>query len=759
MKNRSTAAISCAALLAASLFGALAAFPAAGLPPPAVGTSVTLSNPFNDTETLAIAYAPSGVGVAAWMERNGSTQTVWSARDDPATGWSAGRVHYASSGSLAWPLLALDAAGNASLLWVEYSGTQSLWFGRTDGTGAALAPVRLRNISTDFVGPAHLRVDVAGNAFAFWGEWTGAETTGWAAVIDAGGAVFAPERIDGGSDAVFEKAILPDPSGGGATALWCDRSGAVANLTEARYTPGAGWSAPSVAVPNLSNGCSTMDAGIDGEGNITVLFFASLNRSLVAIRHPAGGAWAAPTPFFPLAGQEYADEISLVVQADGTAVATWRVRSAGGMFDLYTLFARAFAPGAGWSVAVQLTDRVDSSTNSAAATVLGGSALVLFSPPANGTFTLSLAQFTRGAGCAGWSAPVDSGLGPSNYNYLAAALSPSGRGHLLYQVFNGAMWETRAAVVSLDLPPPLTVTTPADGAHFGSATAFFAGMAPANATVSAGGASARAFADGSFSLGVPLLSGENAISITSTAAEPWPGCQSSAVVRVTFDDPVPGLLADLAATRAQLNDTATALESAVVNLTAAQVRVDRLEASGNATRADLDAARAELAAANDTVERVSGDLGRVSDSLNSTAEELARVKVQFPWLESNLTAVQASLADAVEALDEAQARVALLDAQQNQTSGLVRDTTAQNAALAGQVSVLSIVEFIALLAAIASMGLVLWQARGGGGGGGGAGGSGRKKEPEVQQAEPASGKGDKGKPDAGGGSGPADHGG
>ena len=750
-------AAACALLLTASLLGTLLAAPAAAFPPPNVGAFVTLSNPFNETQDLAMVYSPSGEGVAAWIETNGSTSSVWSARYRALSGWSAPSFHYGTTVGVGYLRQGADAQGNAVLLWVEFGGTQSVWLGGSDASGVVSASLRLRNVSVSFVGPPVMRVDSSGNAFAFWGEWDGANTSGWAAVIDSTGAVAGPTRIDGGSNAVFEKAVLPDASGGGATALWCDRRGTVANLTEARYTPAFGWSAPAIAVPNLSNGCSMMDAGIDGGGNITVLFFASLNRSLVLIRQPAGGPWEAPTPFFSSSGTTYVDVISLDVQSDGAAVATWRVWDF--MDDSFSLFARVFTPETGWSATQQLTDRLFTPSGIVAAQAPGGSALVLFSPPSNSTYTLSLAQFTRGVGCAGWSAAVDSGLGNANYNYLATALSPSGGGHLLYRVYNGARWEARAAAVALARAPPLVVTTPADGVHVASATAFFSGTAPPNSTVAAAGSQTTAFADGTFSLGVPLLSGPNNITVTSTAAEPWPGCQDSVAVRVTFDDPVPGLLAALNTTRDQLNATASALASAAANFTAAQARVDALEASGNATQADLDAARAELAAANATIEGVKGDYAQVSASLNATADELARVKVQFPWLESNLTAVQASLADAVQALDEAQARVALLDAQQNQTSGLVRDTTAQNAALAAQVSVLSIVAFVALLAAIASMGLVLRQARGGGGGGGGAGGSGRKKESEVKRAEPASGKGDKGKGDAGGGSGPADHGG
>jgi hypothetical protein len=723
LRTHLNAAAACALLLIAPLFAALMAAPAAALPPPTVGTVVTLSNPLNDTADITMEYSASGEGVAAWIETSGGTRSVWSARYSPAAGWTPPAFHYASGSSVGYLRLGIDDQGNASLFWINYGSTQSAWYARVFSSGAVSPPERLRNASTLFVGAPVLKVGASGSTFAFWGEYNAGPNTGWAAVIDAAGGVTGPTRIDGGSRAVFEKAILPDPTGGGATALWCDRNGTVANLITAHYGPASGWSAPTVAAASLSNGCSTMDAGIDGGGNITVLFYASLNRSLVDISYTAGGSWAAPAILASFASGEQVNRIHLAVQADGTATAAWRVRELSGLpGGLYSLFASSYEPGTAWSPATQLTQHVDSPSNFAVASVPGGSAIVLFSPPANSTYTLSVAQHTRHSGCAGWSAPTDSGLGSSNYNYLAAALSANGQGHLLYQQYNGAVWETRAAAVSLDLraPPPLEVTV--DQMVVSSPVAVLRGSTTPGATVEVSGLLSQAVPDGSFSVAVPLVAGANDLLVRVTHADPWSGCLDEASVTVVFNDPVPGLIADLDA-------TAAALGAAQADLDAASARIDALAASGNATQADLDAARAELVAANDTIQAMKGDFTRLTSNLTATQEELGRVKLQFPWLQDNLSAVEAKLRDAEAdvvslelqyrnsqgGLTAAEDRILLLEAQQDQQSQLLEESTGTNADLAGQVATLSMVSMIALIAAIAAILLAFMMSRGGGG--------------------------------------------
>src|SRR3972149_960506 len=126
-----------------------------------------------------------------------------------------------------------------------------------------------------------------------------------------------------------------------------------------------------------------------------------LTRPPALTPQPAGGPWEAPTPFFSSSGTTYVDVISLDVQSDGAAVATWRVWDF--MDDSFSLFARVFTPETGWAATQQLPDRLFTPSGIVAAQAPGGSALVLFSPPSNSTYTLSLAQFPRGVGCAGWS--------------------------------------------------------------------------------------------------------------------------------------------------------------------------------------------------------------------------------------------------------------------------------------------------------------------------------------------------------------------
>ncbi|HEX9708944.1 MAG TPA: hypothetical protein VGB42_03120, partial [Candidatus Thermoplasmatota archaeon] len=365
----------------------------------------------------------------------------------------------------------------------------------------------------------------------------------------------------------------------------------------------------------------------------------------------------------------------------------------------------------------------------------GGGALVEFSPVNNSVYTLGLAQRPP-AGCGGWESAPDAGVGNVSYGF-AAARAGAGSVVLLFGQYAASTNRVMAAfvdVVASSAVPAPTVTYPPDGSNVSSPVAVVEGFTEPFFAVYAGGAVGQAGANGSFRVPVPLLSGANRLAVR--AAPVGATCLSLAtLLTLTFEDPVPGLVADLAKARADLDGALGALGAAQAQLDAAQARIDALSASGNATQAELDAALADLAAANETLQRMKGDFSRLTANLTATQEELDRVKVQFPWLEANLSAAQANVTAfkgeivAVEAqldasqaaLAEADAEILLLKARDNQTTTLLQDATDNNAALSGQVTTLSIVAFIALLAAIAAIGLALVQGRRGGGGGGGSG--------------------------------------
>lgn len=732
MENRPTAAALAALLVTAPLFAALFAAPAAALPPPAYGSSTALSNPFNESADVHMAYSANGEGLAVWREYNSSTNTVWSKRYTPGVGWSPPVFHYAASSSVGYLTAAMDDAGTGTILWVTFSAPQRLLYTRASAGTTPSPPTILHNASGTFSGAVAMRLGGSGTMFAFWSQ--SGPSQSWAVVVDSSGSVDGPVRVDGGSSAVFEKDVLPDPKGPGASALWCDRAGSVANLTVSRYDPTAGWSTPEVVSANLSNGCNRFGADIDASGNIVVAFYASINASLVAIRHRAGGEWEPPVPFWQNTGPGLVDHLAVRMSADGRSVVTWTVEdfilmrnSAYGTSDTDT---------GRWRTPATLALNVDSPLTVVTAGTPQGHVLALYSPRINGSYYPSLAQFTRLPGCSGWSGPTDLGLWSITQNYLAAGLSKAGQGHILFRVWAGSAWQVLAVPVSLDIPRgAVTVTSPAEGTHYSTPAAVVEGLADAGAFVTAGGARTQVSSDGTFALPVPLLPGANSVLVEVELEDPWEGCSAAAEpLTIFFDDPVPGLVADLESTRAELNATQQLLWDTQADLGAARARIDALEASGNATEAKLDAARADLDAANDTLTGLVSELTELATELNATMEELGRVKVQFPWLEANLTAAQAQVAS-MEAtiatltaqnsasqvsLAEAQSEILLLKARENQTTTVLQDTADNNADLANQVAMLSLFTFIALIAAIAAIAAIAVgykQSRGGGGAG------------------------------------------
>jgi hypothetical protein len=713
MRHRLNAAAVCALLLTAPLFAVLLAAPAAAIPPPTVGQVVTLSNPFNDTRDLQVAHADTGDAVAAWVENNGSEYTVWSARFSPATGWSMAHLHFAQSSPLYYLQLDIDAGGNASLVWVKWRAPPAVWYGLSPADGSPPPPLLVANVTGQSSGLPAMSVGPDGKAYVFWGEYSSGAYSGWAAVIDATAGVVGPTRIDGGSRFVFDKAILPD--GSGATALWCDRNGTRANLTSSYYAPGTGWSSPTLVAENVSFGCYYMAAGIDGAGDITVLFYSSTNRAILEFRRPAGGVWSEATDFWTHTGLETVESLDAEVHPDGTVMATWIEAD---LYDLQSGFARIWTPGVGWGPVTQYVDRLYGYAQVASAPIAGGGAIAVFSPVANSTYTLGLAYHGPVSGCDGWSVMMDAGVGDVYPYGIDVSAGPPGQASVAFRGFAGSHLVARVAVVSLTLPEPVLVTSPADGTQLTSPVATVEGWAPPGSLVRVSGSLSYAGPDGSFSVAVPILVGTNVLQVWATYGAPWDGCVSApTTLTVVFDDPVPGLIADLDAARADLNGTAAALA-------VAQARVDALETSGAATHADLDAARADLDAVQDALAGAESNLTGLAleiDALTAALEEAQQAMngtmtldefASFRSLmQSELDNSSRLIGDAWFEIEATQAELADTEARLAAAEANAQAAVDTNAELSTQVANLSMVASIALLAAIAAVALSFLLAR------------------------------------------------
>src|SRR6185295_19048801 len=124
----------------------------------------------SDTSEPSIALNAVGNAIAVWNSRWG-TNGILSTRYDAVTGWSGEilPIHKATNTAVAqYPKVAIDAAGDGVVVWVQSDGTaDSIWANRyVAGTGWSGANV----IETDnnAARAPSVASDGAGNAVAVW---------------------------------------------------------------------------------------------------------------------------------------------------------------------------------------------------------------------------------------------------------------------------------------------------------------------------------------------------------------------------------------------------------------------------------------------------------------------------------------------------------------------------------------------------------------------------------------------------------------
>lgn len=176
--------------------------------------------------TPAVAASADGSFMAVWSQPGAFIET-WANRFRPGSGWD-GPVRIDQGGNGTYnPDVAMGAGGGAVAVWVQNTpgGGNDIWANRyVPGSGWG-TPVRMEETSL----PANLprvAVDAAGNALVVWHQDEGASSTTWAARLPVGGAPRDARRIGSAipvdSNAPF---VAIDGSGGGI-AIWDEYDGA-----------------------------------------------------------------------------------------------------------------------------------------------------------------------------------------------------------------------------------------------------------------------------------------------------------------------------------------------------------------------------------------------------------------------------------------------------------------------------------------------------------------------------------------------------
>ncbi len=335
------------------------------------GESSRLSTPGNYQALVPqIRFDSQGNGLAVWLQLDNTGAEVWSSRFVKGTGWQTPtRLDRTMNTGFA-ASLAIDADGNAFAVWgkreTQY-GNSDIWASRFTPAGGWQAPVRLgssANIGTyDQAEQPQVAVDAAGNAYVLWVQRS-SDAPVWVARYQAG---------SGWQPAVsLGAARLGDPyapklavsSAGQVMALW---NTFVPSGTWYRFdlwwsalaTPGGSWTAPAPLENDDAGDAMNQALTVDGAGNFHAIWQqqdASNYRSdLVYRRYKPGAGWEAVTTVSTANGANFQNRLpSLVADRNGNLMALWGVFKSGyGGADEGT-FARRYVAGEGWRTTVRV---------------------------------------------------------------------------------------------------------------------------------------------------------------------------------------------------------------------------------------------------------------------------------------------------------------------------------------------------------------------------------------------------------------------
>ena len=338
----------------------------------------------------SIAVNAAGVGVAAWMQHDGSRTNLWANVYLPGSGWGTAQlIEDDDAGGASYPAVAIDTAGNAVAVWHQSGGTRtSIWANRfVPGVGWGTAQL----VETDDVGFASfpdVAVDTAGNATAVWSQSDGTRYGVWANrfIPGTGWATAQLIETDDTANGGPPRPQVAVDGTGNAVAVWSQYDGSRYNAWANHFVPGSGWGTPQLIENETGGTASSSAAGphvaLDGVGSAIAVWHQSdgTRNNIWANRFVPGTGWGA-AQMIETENDGGAGSPQVVVDASGNAMATW-IQTDG---SRYNVWANRYVMGTGWGTAQLIeTDNAGSAGPPSAAVNAAGTAISVW-PQSDGT--------------------------------------------------------------------------------------------------------------------------------------------------------------------------------------------------------------------------------------------------------------------------------------------------------------------------------------------------------------------------------------
>jgi hypothetical protein len=332
----------------------------AGLVAPAASGAAGWSRPMNVPGVVRIGEEPpllsvdsAGNATVVWREYRGGRLIYESAVRQVGGAWSTPSRFFGGLEEGYGLQIAVDTLGNETAVWERHVGRSWVVQSATRSVGGSWSvPVTL---SAAGAGSALVAAGPEGNVTAVW---LLEREEGWRSVVQsatrsAGGSWSAPVNLSPPRKAARSPQIALDPQGG-ATVVWEeDYSGAIESST--RSSEGT-WSMPATLTAHGAVGAWPRVA-VDSEGNATAVWAGAVfsgghiqSERVQTATRPAGGSWSAPISISE-PGHRHVQDPQIAVDPQGEATAIWQ-RSNG---SYLVVQGASRSAGAGWSGPVDIT--------------------------------------------------------------------------------------------------------------------------------------------------------------------------------------------------------------------------------------------------------------------------------------------------------------------------------------------------------------------------------------------------------------------
>jgi hypothetical protein len=217
------------------------------------------------------------------------------------------------------PLVDVDSAGNATVVWQRYRNGKLVYESAVGGTGRRWStPSTLFGGLEDAYG-LEIAVDPLGNETAIWGRRVGRSWVVQSATRSVGGGWSAPVTLSAAG--AFDALVAAGPEGN-VTAVWLleREEGWRSVVQSATRSAGGSWSAPVTLSPPRKAARSPQIA-LDPQGGATVVWEEEYSGATQSATRPPEGSWSAPVTLSATGVRT--DWPQVAVDSQGNATAVW----------------------------------------------------------------------------------------------------------------------------------------------------------------------------------------------------------------------------------------------------------------------------------------------------------------------------------------------------------------------------------------------------------------------------------------------------